>query len=295
MIVATSIDQLNKALAVKRAEYASIGFVPTMGFLHEGHASLLRRARAENDIVVLSIFVNPLQFGVNEDFDRYPSDWARDEAIARASSTDVVFKPKLEEMYPQGKPYTRVLVSAVTERLCGASRPGHFDGVGTVVTKLFNLVRPTRAYFGMKDAQQVAVIEQMVHDLNIAVDIVRCPTQREADGLAMSSRNVYLNHDERAQAVILNKALAQLKDVNMAMHTPSSIEQLLRKQIATMPLAQIDYVEVLTYPQLATFTNWDTKQSYIAAVAVKFGQTRLIDNVIFEVNTEEGDRACLER
>lgn len=290
MIRCTTIQELRQLLAEQRKQSPGgrIGLVPTMGFLHEGHASLMRRADEECDFNVLSVFVNPLQFGPNEDFDRYPRDIERDASIAEQNGIDILFMPSVQEMYPT-KPLTKVLISDVTDRLCGASRPGHFDGVGTVVSKLFNLVQPDRAYFGMKDAQQVAVIEQMVHDLNIPVQIVRCETVREADGLAMSSRNVYLNEDQRRQAVVLSRTLreagAWLQETGM---TTKELAKRIRASIETAPLALIDYAEVLTYPSLSVIdeTNQNLSQlsgTIIIALAVKFGGTRLIDNRLFEL------------
>ncbi|WP_308639172.1 pantoate--beta-alanine ligase [Paenibacillus silvisoli] len=294
MIRCTTIQELKEQLARQRKYNPDglVGFVPTMGYLHEGHASLMRRASEECAVTVLSIFVNPLQFGPNEDFDRYPRDLERDARLAEANGVDIIFAPTVKEMYPT-KPLTRVLISEVTDRLCGASRPGHFDGVGTVVSKLFNLVRPDRAYFGMKDAQQVAVIEQMVNDLNIPVQIVRCETVREADGLAMSSRNVYLTPEEREQAVVLSKTLraaeAWVKQPGM---TPVKLSKLITGQIETAPLGRIDYAELLTYPELAPLepnTVLSTlSHTLIIALAVKFGGTRLIDNRLFELELGEG-------
>nr|WP_235533009.1 pantoate--beta-alanine ligase [Paenibacillus sp. Leaf72] len=264
----------------------SIGFVPTMGYLHEGHASLMRQAAAENDISVLSIFVNPLQFGPNEDFETYPRNEQRDLSIAAENGIDIVFMPSVSEMYPR-KVLTKVLVSDVTDRLCGASRPGHFDGVGTVVSKLFHLVQPDRAYFGMKDAQQVAVIQQMTDDLNFPVTIVPCPIVREPDGLALSSRNVYLNAEQRSQAVALSSSLAKAREwMKDASLTPAELVNKVRAAISEAPLANIDYVEVLEYPALATpvadVPFQSTRKHYILALAVKFGATRLIDNELFE-------------
>ncbi|WP_281887004.1 pantoate--beta-alanine ligase [Paenibacillus sp. YYML68] len=265
---------------------AVVGFVPTMGFLHEGHASLLTAARQSCDIVVLSIFVNPLQFGPNEDFERYPRDEQRDLAIAAEYGADVVFMPQVEEMYPE-RTRTTVTVSGVTERLCGASRPGHFDGVATVVTKLFNLVQPDRAYFGLKDAQQVAVIEQMVRDLNVPVEIVPCATVREADGLAKSSRNVYLSAEEREQAVILNKALREAEQQLRTQRDAMSSQELAAQvtaRIQEAPLARIDYVEALAYPSLEPISSFTEAEQALIAVAVKFGNTRLIDNCLIRFN-----------
>ncbi|QYR19871.1 pantoate--beta-alanine ligase [Paenibacillus sp. sptzw28] len=288
MIVCTTIRELKEHLAKRRLQAPEelVGIVPTMGFLHEGHASLMRRARTECGYTVLTVFVNPLQFGPGEDFDRYPRDEQRDIALAEANGIDLVFMPSAAEMYPV-KPLTKVLVSDVTDRLCGASRPGHFDGVGTVVSKLFHLVQPDRAYFGMKDAQQIAVIQRMVNDLNFPVEIVPCDTVREADGLAMSSRNVYLNEEERRQAVVLSRTLSEAKSwIRQPGIKSGELSDLVRKAIGRAPLAEIDYAELLKYPDL-TEPEPDTDLSrypdtLILALAVKFGRTRLIDNRLME-------------
>jgi pantoate--beta-alanine ligase len=256
-----------------------IGYVPTMGYLHDGHRSLLARARKECDTVVLSIFVNPLQFGPNEDLDRYPRDMESDLNMAADEGVDLVFCPTREVMYPQ-KTLTKVSVSSVTELLCGASRPGHFDGVATVVTKLLNIVQPHRAYFGQKDAQQVAVITQMVNDMNIPVEMVPCETIRESDGLAMSSRNVYLNPDERKQAVILYETLQQAKRwMDEGLSDVSELKQKMVSHIQTRPLADIDYVELLKFPQLSPI-DLVGRDTVVLALAVRFGKTRLIDNLL---------------
>ncbi|GBF72805.1 pantoate--beta-alanine ligase [Paenibacillus sp. 598K] len=285
MILCTTIDELRAYIRAYRTEHpdALVGLVPTMGYLHEGHASLIRRSAAECGLTVVSLFVNPLQFGPGEDFDRYPRDPERDAALSAAAGADVLFMPSVEEMYPRASA-TRVLVSGVTERLCGASRPGHFDGVGTVVSKLFHIVLPDRAYFGMKDAQQVAVIVTMTEDLNFPIEIVPCETVREADGLAMSSRNVYLSEQERREAVVLSQALSRadgwLREGLDASETTARV----REHIGSAPLADIDYVDVLRFPELtepAPGERLAPGQRWIAAVAVRFGRTRLIDNRIF--------------
>lgn len=289
MKVVTDISELRQTLQKLRIERSKtntpvqVGFVPTMGFLHEGHASLLQEAKKSCEIVVLSIFVNPIQFGPNEDLDKYPRDEERDLQLARNHGVDVVFLPTVETMYPRPTK-SKVTVGDVTSRLCGASRPGHFDGVTTVVTKLFNMIQPNKAFFGMKDAQQVAVIQQMVYDLNVDVEIIPCPIIRESDGLAMSSRNVYLSPEERKQALVLSQALAQAEAM-LGMEEALTIEELhdrIVRQIDTAPLAEIDYVEILTFPTLEPL---DPKQQVrqfngqmIIALAVKFGKTRLIDN-----------------
>lgn len=287
MEVIHTIDELRSRIAELKREVSfsggTVGFVPTMGYLHRGHASLLEVARENNDIVVLSIFVNPTQFGPNEDFDKYPRNTERDLEIARESGTDLVFLPEVSEMYPQ-KSRTKVMISEVTDRLCGASRPGHFDGVGLVVTKLFNIVQPDQAYFGLKDAQQVAVIQQMVTDLNMNVEIVPCPTVREEDGLALSSRNVYLSDEERKQALVISQALSQapawLKETNSAVQ----VRERIITHINTSPLANIDYVELLAYPSLQPVDKIGSDTGpVLAAAAVKFGNTRLIDNILFNM------------
>lgn len=265
----------------------SIGFVPTMGFLHDGHKSLLHRARKENDCVVLSIFVNPLQFGPNEDFDRYPRDEDHDLHVARTSDVDVVFLPSVDEMYPD-EIQLAVRVGSIADVLCGKSRPGHFDGVATVVYQLFQLIQPTRAYFGMKDAQQVAVLTAMCQDLKVPVEIVPCPIIREKDGLAMSSRNVYLSTDERRQALAIFEALSIVaRIVDEQPDTKiGTILQTVKETIESHSLAQIDYVELLTYPRLKNVDTQktigdarDKEDTMLLAVAVKYGKTRLIDNI----------------
>jgi pantoate--beta-alanine ligase len=264
-----------------------VGFVPTMGFLHKGHASILTAARQQCDLVVLSIFVNPLQFGPNEDFERYPRDEARDLEIAESAGADIVFFPSTAEMYPRPTK-TIVSVSDVTEKLCGASRPGHFDGVATVVTKLFNIIQPDAAFFGLKDAQQVAVIAQMVNDLNMPIEIVPCPIIREDDGLAMSSRNVYLQPEERRQALILSSALkvAESKALETAGDIPTeALKAAVSKHIQMEPLAQIDYVEILSYPDLEPISQLNDASEVVIALAVRFGKTRLIDNIILSKST----------
>ncbi|NRF89746.1 pantoate--beta-alanine ligase [Paenibacillus frigoriresistens] len=283
-VIHSIADLRSRIKDFRRKNDQSVGFVPTMGYLHEGHASLLRKARAQSGLVVLSIFVNPLQFGPGEDFERYPRNTERDLQLAEAAGVDLVFMPSVSEMYP-APTRTTVSVTGLTSRLCGASRPGHFDGVATVVSKLFHIVQPDQAFFGLKDAQQVAVIEQMVQDLNLDIEIVPCPILREADGLAMSSRNVYLSEEERKQAIVLSQSLQKAKAYveSHATFTPQELESLVSQHIATAPLAIIDYVEVLAYPTLEPFANSHHTDSIIIALAVKFGKTRLIDNLILLV------------
>ncbi|MGG6309544.1 pantoate--beta-alanine ligase [Paenibacillus macerans] len=273
--------------AARQGKELKVALVPTMGYLHEGHASLLRKARAENDLVVLSIFVNPIQFGPGEDYERYPRDPEKDLALAEREGVDIAFMPGVEEMYPRTT-QTKVKVSELTERLCGASRPGHFDGVTTVVSKLLHIVQPDQAYFGQKDAQQVAVIAQMVQDLNLDVNIVPCPIVREEDGLALSSRNVYLSAEERQAALVLSRSLreAQTHAETMEHVTAGELRVDLRRAISAEPLAVIDYVEIADFPGLMPLADADRldadgrERNVLIAVAVKFGSTRLIDNVI---------------
>ncbi|MCA0985752.1 pantoate--beta-alanine ligase [Guptibacillus algicola] len=255
----------------------SIGFVPTMGFLHEGHISLVEAARKQNHIVVMSVFVNPLQFGPNEDFDRYPRDIKRDEELAREAGVDILFYPHVSEMYPEDRT-TTLTVNRRVDTLCGESRPGHFDGVATVVLKLFQIVLPDRAYFGLKDAQQVAVISGLVEDFNVPVEIVPCPIVRESDGLAKSSRNVYLTPSERTDASELSNSLRAAKEAissgeSSALHIKKIVESKLQETVGT-----IDYVEVLSYPELKPIDTID--EDIIVAVAVQFSAARLIDNAI---------------
>lgn len=264
-----------------RQRKGTVGFVPTMGFLHKGHLSLVERARQETDTVVMSIFVNPLQFGPHEDFDLYPRDLDRDARLAEHAGVDILFHPNVNEMYPDPA-LTTVSVSRITERLCGAKRPGHFTGVATVISKFFHIIQPDRAYFGLKDSQQVAVIEQMVRELYFPVTIVPCPIVREEDGLAMSSRNVYLSAEERKQALIMNNSLQEAKNLidNGELVAVSDVAAYITERIESQPLAKIDYVEVLGYPELDLIERVD-KQPSLIAIAVYFGKTRLIDNFLY--------------
>jgi pantoate--beta-alanine ligase len=255
-----------------------IAFVPTMGYLHEGHASLLREGRKRGDLLVLSIFVNPIQFGVHEDLDSYPRDMARDLQIAEACGVDVVFTPAGTEMYPPGF-QTGVLVREISQPLCGASRPGHFDGVATVVTKLFNIVRPDVALFGSKDYQQLAVIRRMTDDLNLPVEIVGMPIVRETDGLAMSSRNAYLSPSERQSALCLIRALRHVRNLfTGGEHSVAALETAARTVINRETDAAIDYVELRDGATLQELEIADS--STVLALAVKIGKTRLIDNSV---------------
>ncbi len=257
-----------------------IGFVPTMGYLHEGHLELVRRARAENQTVVVSIFVNPTQFGPSEDFATYPRDPERDLAMLEKERTDIVFMPDTEEMYPEGFS-SWVEVERVTERLEGAFRPGHFRGVATVVAKLFNIVEPTKAYFGQKDAQQLLVIKKMVADLNMNLEIVAVPTVREPDGLAMSSRNIYLNPEERRAALVLWKALGLAKGLwERGERDAGRIRGEMIALINSEPLAKIDYVSIADPDTLLELDRID--RPALVSMAVRIGRTRLIDNITLE-------------
>ncbi len=255
-----------------------VGLVPTMGYLHEGHLSLVRRARAECDYVVVSIFVNPTQFGPKEDLSKYPRDLDRDLGLMEPLGVDLVWMPTAESMYPKGY-QTWVEVEAVTRPLEGAMRPGHFRGVTTVVAKLFNEVQPQRAYFGQKDAQQAAVIRQMTRDLNFPIEIVVCPIVREPDGLAMSSRNVYLDAEERKAATVLYRSLNAAKNVYYnGERDAEELRRIMREVIATEPLAQMQYVSCADYDTLEELETVTGKT--LLSMAVFLGKTRLIDNIV---------------
>jgi pantoate--beta-alanine ligase len=255
----------------------TVGFVPTMGYLHDGHLALMRRAREECEHVVVSIFVNPTQFGPKEDLSKYPRDLERDFRLIEPF-TDLVWMPSAESMYPQGY-QTWVEVEAMTKPLEGAMRPGHFKGVTTIVAKLFNSVQPHKAYFGQKDAQQVAVIRQMVRDLNFPIEIVVCPTTREADGLAMSSRNVYLDPEQRKAATVLFRALNAAKAAyEKGERDAEKLRQIMKDLLASEPLAQMQYVSCADYDTLEELNTIQGKA--LLSMAVFFGKTRLIDNFV---------------
>lgn len=281
MQIIRSIKEMQKVMKQFRSEGNSIGYVPTMGFLHEGHLTLIHEAKQNNDKVVISIFVNPLQFGPNEDFDAYPRDIERDEALAKQAGVDVIFYPDVEEMYPTELSIT-VHVKKRVNVLCGKSREGHFDGVATVLMKLFNIIMPDRAYFGMKDAQQVAVVDGLIQDYNFPIELILVATVREEDGLAKSSRNVYLNEQERKEAPELYKSLQRA--VNRIAAGEKNIEEILagvRNDITEHTSGQIDYVELYSYPQLEEIKEPHGKM--IIALAVKFSKARLIDNITFNI------------
>lgn len=277
----TTVVEIKEYLRRQQAAGKSVGLVPTMGYLHEGHLSLIRRAVAETDIPVISVFVNPIQFGPSEDLGKYPRDLQRDLEVIRETGAEVVFNPSMAEMY--GTDYlTYVRVEKITETLCGVSRPGHFQGVATVVNKLFNIVRPDKAYFGQKDAQQALVIRKMVKDLNMDVEVVVCPIVREADGLAMSSRNTYLNAEERRQAVALYQALLAAKAmIEQGERDAHRVKRHMEELIHRQPLANVDYISVVDPESLREIT--EISGAVLLALAVKFGATRLIDNLRVEV------------
>jgi pantoate--beta-alanine ligase len=274
MQIAATIAEMR---ALRRALLGDVGFVPTMGYLHEGHLSLVRAARDQNAHVIVSIFVNPAQFGPNEDFARYPRDEERDLSLLRHERVDAVFIPSVDEMYPAGAS-TFVDVEGVTEMLEGANRPGHFRGVATVVAKLLNIVEPPRAYFGRKDAQQLVVVRKLVRDLRIDVEIVGLPIVREPDGLAMSSRNAYLSPAEREAAVVLSRALREAGALFAnGERDAERLRAAMRELIAREPLARVDYVSVADPESLRELDV--IERSALASLAVRIGATRLIDNV----------------
>ena len=274
------IDKIDAMKKLRRQLTEPVGFVPTMGYLHEGHLALVRRARAESPSVVVSIFVNPTQFGPQEDFDSYPRDTKRDLALLQKEGTDVVFMPSVAEMYP-GQFISWVEVGKVTERLEGASRPGHFKGVTTVCAKLFNIIQPTTAYFGQKDAQQAVVIKKMVADLNMSLEIVTVPTVREPDGLAMSSRNTYLNPEERRTATVLYQALGLAQKLwSQGERDAQCLRQEMIALIQKQPLANIDYVSVADAETLDELDM--VNPPALVSLAVKVGKTRLIDNIVLQ-------------
>lgn len=278
--VHTTVAGFRAALDVERCAGRSVGLVPTMGYLHEGHASLFRQAAAECDVAAATIFVNPLQFGPNEDFESYPRDLDRDHALASAAGVTHLFTPSVEEMYPDGAPVaTTVTVAGVSGGLEAASRPGHFDGVATVVTKLFAIAGPCRAYFGQKDYQQLAVIRRLARDLSIPVEVVACPTVREADGVAASSRNAYLSSEERAAATVLVRALAIGKRAieEEAVRDPEKVRRLMAAVVDDEPLATLDYAEVVAAGDLTPLSTIAGEVRML--VAAHLGSARLIDNM----------------
>lgn len=277
-----TVTELREEISLVKAAGKSIGLVPTMGALHEGHGSLIKAANMENDFVVVSVFVNPTQFAPNEDLDAYPRTLEADCVLAEAMGADIVFAPSPKEMYPSDNDTWVEVTGNVTKVLCGRSRPIHFRGVTTVVTKLFNLAQPDRAYFGQKDAQQVEVLKRMVKDLFFPLQLRIMPIVREADGLAKSSRNTYLSAEERQAALVLNKSLQAAKDsFNNGERNSAKIIAAVIEGIKTEPMSNIDYVEIYALPELQPAAE-PLSGSNLLAVAVKFGSTRLIDNIVLE-------------
>ena len=282
-VVVRVIAPLRKAVAGARRRGLSIGLVPTMGALHAGHLSLIQAARARTGFVVVSIFVNPTQFGPKEDLQRYPRPLERDLEMCGESGVDLVFHPEPALMYPPGY-RTFVEVTGLQDVLCGASRPGHFRGVATVVLKLFNLVQPDVAFFGQKDAQQARLMQQMVRDLNVPVEVCVCPIMREPDGLALSSRNEYLDAQERQQATVLHRALQEARRrIEEGERDGEVLRRILAQRVASATGAVLDYVAVVDADSLAPVVRLSAGRSVLLALAVKFGGTRLIDNELIQL------------
>jgi pantoate--beta-alanine ligase len=283
MQILKTIQETKQACTTAReaaAKPTTLGLVPTMGALHEGHLSLIRAAKKQCDIVVATIFVNPTQFGPNEDFSRYPRTFASDCALLQTEGVDILFAPSVEEMYPTGTTRTFIEVPGISDRLDGLSRPGHFRGVATVVAKLFHIVSPDLAYFGQKDAAQVAVLRAMVHDLNFPINLIVCPTVRDSDGLALSSRNQYLSPEERSHALALSQSLfsatAQAKE---GIHDAAQLKSAVRQNLQSTPALKIDYIEIVDPTTLEPVSN--VRDGALIAVAAWVGKTRLIDNALF--------------
>ena len=269
---------MSTLVKIFKKEGKSISLVPTMGYLHEGHLSLVRAARKHTDVVVMSIFVNPMQFGPKEDFEKYPRDLKRDEQLATSAGVDIIFNPSVNDMYPSGYS-TYVSVEGLTDTLCGSSRPGHFKGVTTVVSKLFEIIRPNIAYFGQKDAQQAIVIKKMTEDLNMGIEIKIMPIIRESDGLAMSSRNIYLSDTERKDALVLYESLKKAEDmVRSGEQDAGKIVKVIEGTIRSVESARIDYVSVVGTKNLKKVKT--ISGEVLVALAVFIGRTRLIDNII---------------
>lgn len=279
MKIINNIKEIRKQVKDWKNDGLSVALVPTMGYLHEGHESLIKKASEDNDKVIVSIFVNPMQFGINEDLSTYPRNINRDSDICEKNGASLIFNPSVEEMYTDGFS-TFVDLNNLTSELCGKSRPTHFRGVCTVVSKLFNIVNPDKAYFGQKDAQQLSIIKQMVTDLNFDIEIVSCPIVREADGLAKSSRNTYLSKEERQASTIINKSLKKAKAlIKSGERDYKNVIDFIKNEINKEPLAKIDYVSIVDNN---TIKNTKTiEDGSLIAVAVFIGNTRLIDNFIF--------------
>ena len=281
MEVVKTVEEVREIVSEWRSQGLTIGLVPTMGFLHEGHQSLIQRSASENDCTVVSVFVNPIQFGPNEDLEAYPRDLNRDMKAVEEAGGDIIFNPEPSEMYP-GHFTSFIDTTETTELLCGAVRPIHFRGVCTVVGKLFNIVMPDRAYFGQKDAQQLATVKRFVRDLNFPLDIVACPIIREIDGLAKSSRNTYLNPEERKAALILSQSLMKGKEaIDNGERDSQKVISIIRENLEKEPLARIDYVEVVDFENIQRIARIEGET--LVAIAVYIGKTRLIDNFIVNI------------
>lgn len=281
-MLVNTIKEVREQVKSWKKEGLTVGYVPTMGFLHEGHKSLIEKAVAENDRVVVSVFVNPTQFGPNEDFEDYPRDIEKDYALCKKAGANLVFNPTPEEMYFPDK-CTTVNVESLSKGLCGAKRPVHFGGVCLVVSKFLNIVTPDRAYFGEKDAQQLAIIKRMVRDLSMDVEIVGCPIVRENDGLAKSSRNTYLSEDERNAALVLSRSLRKANEaMENGLRCSKEIKDIIETGINAEPLAKADYIEIVDSETLQSVES--VEKSVLVAIAVYIGKTRLIDNFTFRLN-----------
>lgn len=279
MKIAKTIEEVRTLVNQCKKEGKSIGLVPTMGFLHQGHGSLIKKARKENDFVMVSDFVNPIQFGPNEDLESYPRDFDADCNLCESLGVDLIFHPEPYEMYEN--PHTIVDISLLSDGLCGSKRPGHFRGVCTVVSKLFNISKADRAYFGQKDAQQLAIIKKIVKDLNFDVKVIGCPIVREEDGLAMSSRNTYLSDDERKAALCLSRAIFAGKKAIKKGMASSELKKIMTDILESEPLAKVDYLSVVDLDELQPLEKID--KSVLVAMAVYIGKTRLIDNFFYEI------------
>lgn len=281
MEIIRTVKQMQYISSQLRKEHQQIGYVATMGYFHEGHHNLMRQARRDNDIVITSIFVNPLQFGPNEDFEKYPRDEKKDSLEAKKAGIDYLFVPSVHEMYPN-KSLINMQINGRVDVLCGKSRPGHFNGVLTVLTKLFHIVHPDKTYFGLKDAQQVAVVDALIAEHNFPIELIGVPTTREADGLAKSSRNIFLNKREREEAVWLYKSLLHGQQLVVdGVKNPDIIIKEVRQLLRKHTSGKVDYIEILSYPELKPITITDTDQSIILAAAIYFKEARIIDNIIW--------------
>lgn len=283
MILCRKIDEVKDIIKEVKKQHKSLGFVPTMGYIHEGHISLVKKALEENDVVIASIFVNPLQFGPNEDFDKYPRDEKKDIKILNANNVDILFLPENNEMYGNNF-LTKISVDRLSNVLCGRSRPGHFDGVCTVLSKLFHIIEPDRAYFGLKDYQQYIIVKKMVSDLNFNITIVGLPIVRDSNGLAISSRNIYLSPENREIALCLNKSFNIVENLlKNGITKPTIIKNKINEYILGFKNTRIDYIEIVDIETLEPLD--ELKENFLLALAVFVGNTRLIDNRIFSLKS----------